>query len=92
MVLIKELQGLAVDVKMYTSAGNEIDLKKAEEEYVKNPNLFRSKKNGKSKIEEREALRKAREEAAEKAAVAAAADDFEDVDDSAASFEMPENN
>ena len=44
MVLIKELQGLALSVRMYTEDGTPINLKEAEEEYVKNPSLFRGRR------------------------------------------------
>ena len=49
MVLIKELQGLALSVKMYTTDGTPINLKEAEEEYVKNPSLFRGRRADRSR-------------------------------------------
>ena len=44
MVLVKELQGLALNVKMYSPEGDEIRLKDAEEAYAKNPGAFRNRK------------------------------------------------
>ena len=82
MVLVKELQGLALDVRMYTSDGTPIKLKEAEEEYVKNPNMFRNKRNGKSRVQEREARERAEELAAAAAENPAEEDTgFTDVDD-----------
>ena len=91
MVLVKELQGLALDVRMYTSDGTPIKLKEAEEEYVKNPNMFRNKRNGKSRVQEREARERAEELAAAAAENPAEEDTgFTDVDD--ADFEdVPED-
>ena len=91
MVLVKELQGLALDVRMYTSDGTPIKLKEAEEEYVKNPNMFRNKRNGKSRVQEREARERAEELAAAVAENPAEEDTgFTDVDD--ADFEdVPED-
>ncbi|MBO7658409.1 MAG: DNA-directed RNA polymerase subunit beta [Clostridia bacterium] len=91
MVLVKELQGLALDVRMYTSDGTPIKLKEAEEEYVKNPNMFRNKRNGKSRVQEREARERAEELAAAAAENPAEEDTgFTDVND--ADFEdVPED-
>jgi DNA-directed RNA polymerase subunit beta len=41
-VLIKELQSLAIDVKIFRNDGSEIPLKEAEEDYIKNPDKYRS--------------------------------------------------
>ena len=41
-VLIKELQSLAIDVKIFRKDGSEIPLKEAEEDYIKNPDKYRS--------------------------------------------------
>ena len=41
-VLIKELQSLSLDVRIFRKDGSEIPLKEAEEEYIKNPDKFRS--------------------------------------------------
>ena len=44
-VLVKELQSLALDVKVFTTDGTEIPLKEAEEDYIKNPDKYRVKKD-----------------------------------------------
>ena len=41
-VLVKELQSLAIDVKIFRKDGSEIPLKEAEEDYIKNPDKYRS--------------------------------------------------
>ncbi len=43
-VLVKELQSLALDIHIFADNGEEIDLKETEEEYIKNPEKFRIKK------------------------------------------------
>ena len=44
-VLVKELQSLALDVRIFTDDNTEIPLKEAEEEYIKNPDKYRTKKD-----------------------------------------------
>jgi DNA-directed RNA polymerase subunit beta len=42
-VLIKELQSLALDVKVYKKGGEEIPLRETEEDYIKNPDKYRTR-------------------------------------------------
>ena len=44
-VLVKELQSLALDVRIFTEDNTEIPLKEAEEDYIKNPDKYRTKKD-----------------------------------------------
>ncbi|MBO5147699.1 MAG: DNA-directed RNA polymerase subunit beta [Clostridia bacterium] len=44
-VLVKELQSLALDVRIFTDDNTEIPLKEAEEDYIKNPEKYRTKKD-----------------------------------------------
>ncbi|MBR6638235.1 MAG: DNA-directed RNA polymerase subunit beta, partial [Lachnospiraceae bacterium] len=44
-VLLKELQSLALDVKVFATDGTEIPLKEVEEDYIKNPDKYRTKKD-----------------------------------------------
>ena len=44
-VLVKELQSLALDVRIFTEDNTEIPLKEAEEDYIKNPDKYRAKKD-----------------------------------------------
>ncbi len=44
-VLVKELQSLALDVRIFTEDNSEIPLKEAEEDYIKNPDKYRTKKD-----------------------------------------------
>jgi DNA-directed RNA polymerase subunit beta len=44
-VLVKELQSLALDVRIYTDDNTEIPLKETEEDYIKNPDKYRVKKD-----------------------------------------------
>lgn len=43
-VLVKELQSLALDVKIFTEEGEEIPIKETEEDYIKNPDKYRPKR------------------------------------------------
>ncbi len=85
MVLIKELQGLALSVKMYTSDGTPINLKEAEEEYVKNPSLFRGRRGERfkrgSKAEETSAKTEPEPEIPVPEAPGDTATGFDDADD-----------
>ena len=88
MVLVKELQGLALSVKMYTADGTPINLKEAEEEYVKNPSLFRGRRgerSGKRKYDEPAA---AEPEPEETASVTEEETGFQDVEDDSEDFEV----
>ena len=42
-VLIKELQSLALDVKVFQKGGEEIPLRETEEDYIKNPDKYRTR-------------------------------------------------
>ncbi len=44
MVLVKELQGLALDVSVYDEDGDKINLREAEEAYTKNPGKYRNRR------------------------------------------------
>ncbi len=44
-VLVKELQSLALDVRIFMEDNTEIPLKEAEEDYIKNPDKYRTKKD-----------------------------------------------
>ena len=44
-VLVKELQSLALDVRIFADDNTEIPLKEAEEDYIKNPEKYRTKKD-----------------------------------------------
>lgn len=44
-VLVKELQSLALDVRIFTEDNTEIPLKEYEEDYIKNPDKYRTKKD-----------------------------------------------
>ena len=44
-VLIKELQSLALDVRIFSDDNTEISIKDTEEEYIKNPDKFRVKED-----------------------------------------------
>ncbi len=44
-VLVKELQSLALDVRIFSDDNTEIPLKETEEDYIKNPDKYRIKKD-----------------------------------------------
>jgi len=79
MVLVKELQGLALNVKMYTPDGKEIKLQEAEEAYIKNPTAFRSRYNTSNAKNNKEDILDA--ERAAKVLAKSVEDDLEEVSD-----------